>query len=96
MSIYGRPFNGHQQAKTRDPIHFWPKVSPGRHLGRYASEMPPTPEQFARAQIDALLTAAGWVIQDVGAFNRNAAEGVAVREFVLPRSGATCLVVSEI
>lgn len=46
--------------------------------------MPLTPEQRAREQIDTLLTAAGWVIQDMAAFNRNAAEGVAVREFVLP------------
>ena len=46
--------------------------------------MPLTPEQQAREQIDALLRAAGWVIQDMTAFNRNAAEGVAVREFVLP------------
>lgn len=46
--------------------------------------MPLTPEQQAREQIDALLIAAGWVIQDMSAFNRNAAEGVAVREFVLP------------
>jgi type I restriction enzyme R subunit len=44
----------------------------------------PTPEQLARAQIDALLTAAGWVIQDRHAFNRTAALGVAVREFHLP------------
>ena len=43
-----------------------------------------TPEQLARERIDALLTAAGWIIQDCSAFNRNAAEGVAVREFVLP------------
>jgi type I restriction enzyme R subunit len=46
--------------------------------------MPLTPEQLARERIDELLVAAGWVIQDCSAFNRNAAEGVAVREFVLP------------
>lgn len=46
--------------------------------------MPLTPEAQARTQIDQLLTAAGWLIQDMAAFNRNAAEGVAVREFVLP------------
>ena len=46
--------------------------------------MPPTPEQRAREAIDALLTAAGWIIQDNADFNRNASEGVAVREFVLP------------
>jgi type I restriction enzyme, R subunit len=43
-----------------------------------------TPEEQARHQIDALLEAAGWVIQDRNAFNRNAALGVAVREFQLP------------
>jgi type I restriction enzyme R subunit len=42
---------------------------------------PLTPEQQARERIDSLLDAAGWVIQDMAAFNRNAAEGVAVREF---------------
>jgi type I restriction enzyme R subunit len=50
--------------------------------------MPSTPEQQARERIDALLAAAGWVVQDMAAFNRNAAEGVAVREFVLP--GGPC------
>ncbi|MCH8478442.1 MAG: DEAD/DEAH box helicase family protein, partial [Wenzhouxiangella sp.] len=43
-----------------------------------------TPEQQAREQIDSLLSAAGWVIQDRAEFNRNAALGVAVREFPLP------------
>ncbi|WHZ09630.1 MAG: Type I restriction-modification system, restriction subunit R [Burkholderiaceae bacterium] len=42
------------------------------------------PEEQARAAIDGLLTAAGWVVQDMADFNRNAAEGVAVREFQLP------------
>lgn len=42
-------------------------------------------EDKAREQIDRLLIAAGWVIQDTGDFNRSAAEGVAVREFVLPK-----------
>ena len=46
--------------------------------------MPLTPEQRAREKIDALLTAAGWIIQDNVTFNRNAGEGVAVREFSLP------------
>ena len=46
--------------------------------------MPPTPEQRAREAIDALLIAAGWILQDNADFNRNAGEGVAVREFVLP------------
>ncbi|HCZ48521.1 MAG TPA: type I restriction endonuclease subunit R, partial [Gammaproteobacteria bacterium] len=44
----------------------------------------PTPEQLARETIDALLTAAGWTLQDRDQRNRNAALGVAVREFPLP------------
>ena len=44
----------------------------------------PTPEQLARKKIDAVLEAADWVIQDMQDFNRNAALGVAVREFQLP------------
>jgi type I restriction enzyme R subunit len=43
-----------------------------------------TPEEIARLKIDRLLEAAGWQIQDRDAFNRNAALGVAVREFQLP------------
>jgi type I restriction enzyme R subunit len=43
-----------------------------------------TPEQIARQKIDATLEASGWVIQDMKEFNRNAALGVAVREFQLP------------
>jgi type I restriction enzyme R subunit len=43
-----------------------------------------TPEERARAEIDRLLDAAGWTLQDMKAFNRNAALGVAVREFQLP------------
>src|SRR5260221_14688020 len=46
--------------------------------------MPVTPGQRAREAIDALLRAAGWIIQDNADFNRNAGEGVAVREFALP------------
>jgi type I restriction enzyme R subunit len=43
-----------------------------------------TPEELARQQIDGLLEAAGWVLQNNAEFNRNASEGVAVREFSLP------------
>jgi type I restriction enzyme, R subunit len=43
------------------------------------------PEEQARASIDGLLSMAGWVVQDIADFNRNAAEGVAVREFPLQR-----------
>ncbi len=46
--------------------------------------MSSTPEQLARAEIDALLKAAGWIVQDNSDFNRNAGEGVAGREFNLP------------
>ncbi len=46
--------------------------------------MSKTPEQLAREQIDHLLSLAGWVLQDRDEFDRNAAEGVAVREFALP------------
>jgi len=42
-----------------------------------------TPEQIARQKIDASLSAAGWIIQNNDEFNRNAALGVAVREFQL-------------
>lgn len=44
-----------------------------------------TCEQHAREKIDALLVAAGWVIQNREGFNRNASVGVAVREFQLPK-----------
>lgn len=43
-----------------------------------------TPEHQARKLIDSQLIAAGWVIQDRQELNRNAALGVAVREFALP------------
>lgn len=39
------------------------------------------PEQRARFEIDRLLTAGGWVIQDYKRINLGAARGVAVREF---------------
>jgi type I restriction enzyme R subunit len=45
----------------------------------------------ARQAIDEHLRAAGWIIQDNSEFNRNAAEGVAVREFLLPNGLADCL-----
>ena len=43
-----------------------------------------TPEAKAREEIDRLLQAAGWILQDNDRFNRNAGVGVAVREFQLP------------
>ncbi len=42
------------------------------------------PEEQARTRIDQLLRDAGWVIQDRSDFDRQAALGVAVREFHLP------------
>ena len=43
-----------------------------------------SPEQLAREEIDALLSHAGWVLQDKKDFDRHASEGVAVREFPPP------------
>ncbi|MBA2317406.1 MAG: hypothetical protein H0V93_06465, partial [Euzebyales bacterium] len=40
------------------------------------------PEQRARVRIDAMLTAAGWVVQDYKSVNLYAGTGVAVRELV--------------
>jgi type I restriction enzyme, R subunit len=48
---------------------------------RKRPNMPPTPEQQAREQIDAALQAAGWLIQDRAEMNLSAGLGVAVREF---------------
>lgn len=42
-----------------------------------------TPEQRARAEIDRLLTAAGWAVQDFKQTNLHATQGVALREFAL-------------
>ena len=43
----------------------------------------PQPEQQARTEIDRLLAAAGWAVQDVKAVHLHAARGVALREFEL-------------
>jgi type I restriction enzyme R subunit len=43
--------------------------------------MPITPEDRARENIDKLLTAAGWIVQDKKEANLTAGRGVAVREF---------------
>lgn len=45
--------------------------------------MPETPEQRARREIDADLTAAGWVVQDRATLDLTAARGIAVREFLM-------------
>jgi type I restriction enzyme R subunit len=42
---------------------------------------PEHPEQIARRQIDAMLVASGWDVQDRAAMNLGAAPGVAIREF---------------
>ena len=47
-----------------------------------------TPEQLARQQIDALLAAAGWSVQDYSAYQPNAARGVALRE--VPLASGRC------
>jgi type I restriction enzyme R subunit len=46
-------------------------------------------EQEARAEIDRLLTAAGWRVQDAKAANILAAQGVAIREFELKTGHGT-------
>src|SRR2546421_6411546 len=43
--------------------------------------MPETPEQEARREIDARLTASGWLVQDRGDLDLTAGRGIAVREF---------------
>lgn len=50
-----------------------------------------TPEDEARVEIDRLLIAAGWEIQDRKEFDRTAALGVAVREFALGQDEADYL-----
>lgn len=48
----------------------------------------PTPEQLARLQIDALLVAAGWAVQDYGDYAPAAAHGIALRE--VPLASGRC------
>lgn len=45
------------------------------------------PEEVARQQIDEMLVAAGWVVQDRQEINLSAGLGIAIREFSL-RTGA--------
>src|SRR6266496_5091097 len=47
-----------------------------------------TPEQRARQQIDAMLVASGWVVQDYRALNLSEGTGVAVRE--VPLTSGPC------
>ena len=43
------------------------------------------PEQRAREQIDAALSAAGWAVQSRDEMNVNATQGVAIREFIMAK-----------
>jgi len=53
------------------------------------------PEGKAREQIDGLLRAAGWQVEDMGQHNLGAAPGVVVREFPLATgSGKTYMAVA--
>src|SRR5437016_9306767 len=54
--------------------------------------MPLTPEQKARANIDAALAITGWIVQDPRSANLDAARGVVVREFPLVGGSADYLV----
>ena len=54
------------------------------------------PEARAREQIDAILTAAGWVVQDRADFNPAASAGVAVREFPLKTRFADYLLLQDV
>ena len=51
----------------------------------------PAPEALARQVIDRVLTAAGWIAQDMAALNFAAGKGVAVREFPLQGGNADYL-----
>ncbi len=42
-----------------------------------------TPEARARVEIDRMLDAAGWAVQDVASVNLSQGRGVAVHEFVM-------------
>jgi type I restriction enzyme R subunit len=46
------------------------------------------PEEVARRQIDEMLTAAGWVVQNRRAINLSAGPGIAIREFSLKTGAA--------
>src|SRR3954464_11395582 len=57
----------------------------------YHQILMPTPEERARQNIDAMLAAAGWQVQDRRAINLGASTGVAVREFPLKTGEADYL-----
>ena len=49
------------------------------------------PEDAARTQIDALLTQAGWAVQDRKRLNLGAARGIAIREHFNTSYGTTAI-----
>ena len=49
----------------------------------------PTPEELAPKNIDAQLTACGWIVQSRAEMNLYAGRGVAVREFPLDGGSST-------
>src|SRR5436309_5144370 len=58
-------------------------MNASRHGIRMTGEAYLTAEAQARIQVDQMLAAAGWVVQEPEAVNLAAARGVAVREFIL-------------
>ncbi len=63
-------------------------VAPGIATPRTDGSLAVTPEQKAREQIDALLQASGWAVQDYTQFNPTGTRGVALRE--VPVKAGTC------
>lgn len=66
-------------------------ISTSQNQSRHYDFRSMSPEDRARQAIDALLEAAGWVLQDKAAHNRNAALGVAMRHFQLGQDEADYL-----
>jgi hypothetical protein len=59
---------------------------------RYGVHKMPTPEAHAREQIDAMLVACRWVVQDFSALNLGIGQGIALREVPLKSgSGRRCV-----
>jgi type I restriction enzyme R subunit len=54
-----------------------------------------TPEAEARQNIDALLTAAGWAVQDSDAYDPRAGRGIALREMSLKTGFADYLMIVD-
>ena len=53
------------------------------------------PEEQARQRIDALLTQAGWIVQDYAQLNLGAGRGIAIREFPLSTGSTDYLLVVD-